>query len=151
MPSPTRGRDENEKGKGKRQKGTQKKEPKQNVLIDSKKAKGEPEASHESDKTSNENLGKAPHPDTTKGSKKESTESSEGGSVIIDRVHEPLQAALDAYSSCITPLTEIPKKLQEYPNPQEEKVRLVVHQQLIQETQTMLEGPLLRCEKEKHP
>ena len=40
-----------------------------------------------------------------------STESSEGGSVVIDKVHEHLQAALDAYNSRITPLTEIPKKL----------------------------------------
>lgn len=54
----------------------------------------------------------------------ESTEPSEGGSVVIDRVHEHLQDTLDAYNSRITPLTKIPKKLQEYPNPQEEKVRL---------------------------
>ena len=52
-----------------------------------------------------------------------------------------LQAALDAYNNQITPLTEIPKKLQEYPNPVEEKVRLAVFQQLIQETQSTLEGP----------
>ena len=56
-------------------------------------------------------------------------------------MHEHLQAALDAYNSRITPLTEIPKKLQEYPNPREEKVRLALHQQLIRDTQTMLEGP----------
>ncbi len=56
-------------------------------------------------------------------------------------MNEPLQAALDAHNSRITPLTEIPKKLQEYPNPREEKVKLVVHQQLIRDTQTMLEGP----------
>ena len=42
---------------------------------------------------------------------------SSGGSVIVDKVHEPLQAALDAYNDWITPLTEIPKELQEYPNP----------------------------------
>ena len=46
----------------------------------------------------------------------------------MDKVHEPLQAALDAYNSRVTPLTEIPKKLQEYPNPREEKVRLDLHQ-----------------------
>ena len=50
-------------------------------------------------------------------------------SVVIDKVHEHLQAALDAYNSWITPLTEIPKKLQEYPNPREEKVRLALHRQ----------------------
>ena len=72
-----------------------------------------------------------------------STEPSEGGSVVIDKVHviEHLQAALDAYNSRITSLTEIPKKLQQYPNPREEKVRLALHQQLIRDTQTMLEGP----------
>ena len=59
----------------------------------------------------------------------------------MDKIHEPLQAALDAYSSRITPLTEIPKKLQEYPNPREENVRLAEHQQLIRDTQTMFEGP----------
>ena len=61
--------------------------------------------------------------------------------IVIDKVHEHLQAALDAYNNRITSLTEIPKKLQEYPNPQEEKVSLALHQQLIRDTQTMLEGP----------
>ena len=70
-----------------------------------------------------------------------STETSEGGLVVIDKVHEHLQAALDAYNSRITSLIEIPKKLQEYPNPREEKVRLALHQQMIRDTQTMLEGP----------
>ena len=59
----------------------------------------------------------------------------------MDKIHEPLQAALDAYSSRVTPLTEIPKKLQEYPNPREENVRLAEHQQLIRDTQTTFEGP----------
>ena len=62
---------------------------------------------------------------------------------VIDKVHEHLQAALDAYNSQITSLIEIPKKLQEYPNPREEKVRLALHQQLIRDTQMMLEGPPL--------
>ena len=42
---------------------------------------------------------------------------------------------------------EIPKKLQEYPNPHEEKVNLAVHQQIIQDTQAILEGrpkPILK-------
>ena len=64
-----------------------------------------------------------------------------GGLIIVNKIHEPLQAALDAYNDRITPLTEIPKKLQEYPNPREEKVRLAIHQELIRDTQTMLEGP----------
>ena len=70
-----------------------------------------------------------------------SSSPSSGGSVIVDKVNETLQAALDAYNSRIPPLTEIPKKLQEYPNPREEKVRLAVHQNMIKDTQTMLEGP----------
>ena len=53
------------------------------------------------------------------------------GSMIVDRVNEPLQVALDTYNSCINPFMEIPKKLKEYPNPRKENVRLVVHQQLI--------------------
>ena len=62
---------------------------------------------------------------------RESSKPSSGGSVIVDRVNEPLKAALDAYNSRITPQTEIPKKLQEYPDPKEEKERLAAHQQLI--------------------
>ena len=57
----------------------------------------------------------------------ESSKPSLRGSMIVDKVKEPLQVALDAYNSCITPLIEISKKLQEYPNPREEKVRLVFH------------------------
>ena len=38
-------------------------------------------------------------------------------------------------------MIEIPKKLQEHPNPVEEKVRLAVFQQLIRDTQSTLEGP----------
>lgn len=44
-------------------------------------------------------------------------------------------------SSRVFPLIEIPKKLQEYPNAREGKVRLAIHHHLIQDTQTMLEGP----------
>ena len=62
---------------------------------------------------------------------KESMKPSFGGSIIVAKVNESLQAALDAYNSRVTPLTEIPRKLQEYPNPVEEKVRLAVYQQLI--------------------
>ena len=72
---------------------------------------------------------------------RESSKPSSGGSVIVDRVNEPLKAALDAYNSRITPQTEIPKKLQEYPNPRDEKERLAAHQQLIQDTQAQIEGP----------
>ena len=106
-----------------------------------KNKKRESEESSESGRRSNENLNKTAQPVENKEIVRGSTESSEGGSVVIDKVHEHLQAALDAYNSRITPLTEIPKKLQEYPNPREEKVRLALHQQLIRDMQTMLEGP----------
>ena len=36
---------------------------------------------------------------------------------------------------------ELPKKLQESPNPREEKINLVVDQQIIRETQSTFEGP----------
>ena len=57
-----------------------------------------------------------------------SSETSSGGSVIVDKVFEPLQAAMDAYNSRIAALKELPKKLQEYPNPREENINLAVHQ-----------------------
>ena len=59
----------------------------------------------------------------------------------MNRVHETLQAALHAFCNHVTPLIEIPKKLQEYPNVQGENVRLAVHQELIKNTQTIFEGP----------
>ena len=64
-----------------------------------------------------------------------------GGFVIVDKVNETLRAALDAYSQHITPLTKIPKKLQEYPNPRKERVRLAVHQEMVRDAQTMYGGP----------
>ena len=105
----------------------------------SKKAKGELQGLAKS----LEKLGEPIRVEKEKDEAKESTPSSSGELVIVDKVHEPLQEALDAYNSRVTPLTEIPRKLQEYPNPREEKVKLVVHQQLIGDTQTMLEGPTL--------
>lgn len=109
-----------------------------------KKSKGHTQESNESKEKPREKPGETSKQTQAKDEDKFSTKSSEGGSVIVDKVHEHLQAALDAYNSRITPLTKIPKKLQEYPNLREEKVRLVVHQQLIhRDTQTMLEGPPL--------
>ena len=61
--------------------------------------------------------------------------------MIVDKVNESLRGALNAYNARITPQTEIPKKLQEYPNPREEKERLIAHRQLIEDTQAQLEGP----------
>jgi len=48
--------------------------------------------------------------------------------VIVDKVFDPLQVALDSYNRRIAALKELPKKLQEYPNPKEEKINLDVHQ-----------------------
>ena len=83
------------------------------------------------------------HQPSIQANKENATSSSlsSGGSVIVDKVNEPLRAALDAYNSQIPPLTEIPKKLQEYLNLREEKVRLAIHQNMIQDTQIMFEGP----------
>ena len=75
------------------------------------------------------------------------SEVSLGASVLVEKVNEPFDAIRKAYESRIMAMTEIPKKLQEYPNPREEKVHLAVHQQKIRETQAMLEGmpqPILR-------
>ena len=66
---------------------------------------------------------------------------SSSGSLLVDKVYEPLQAALPAHKSRIENLTELPKNLQEYPNPPEEKVSLAMHQHAIRDTQGMLEGP----------
>ena len=54
-------------------------------------------------------------------------ETSSGGSALVKKVNESLEAIKRAYESRITALTEIPPKLKEYPNPREEKVNLVVH------------------------
>ncbi len=55
------------------------------------------------------------------------SEKDSAGSVLIEKVNEPLDADLKAYNSRIATLTELPKKLQEYPNPREEKINLAVH------------------------
>ena len=86
----------------------------------SKKAKGEPQGSPKSLELPGEKQTEPIEVEKEREEAKESTQPSSGGSVIIvDKVHEPLQAALDAYNSCVTHFTEIPKKLQEYPNPRE--------------------------------
>lgn len=45
-----------------------------------------------------------------------------------------------AHENCYAAQVEIPKKLQEYPNPREENVNLAIHQQIIRDTQAILEG-----------
>ena len=65
---------------------------------------------------------------------------SSGGSVIVDKIYEPLQAAIQAYNDRIFELTEIPKKLHEYPNARAKMIALATNSQLIRDMQTMLEG-----------
>ena len=74
-------------------------------------------------------------------------EVSSGGLVLVEKVNEHLDAIRMAHESRLAAQMEIPKKLQEYPNPLEEKVNLAVHMQMIRETQAILEGrpkPLTR-------
>ena len=113
------------------QKGQKRRRKRRTRSRSSKKSKGEtPETKKSADKP-NENIGvtsepkqpnkahKEPTEPKPSNEDKESTKPSSGGSVIVDKVNESLQTALDAYNSRVTPLTEIPKKLQEYPNPVE--------------------------------
>ena len=71
------------------------------------------------------------------------SEVSSGGSVLVDKINESLDATIEAHKGHIAALEDLPKKLQEYPNPREEKINLAVHRQLIREAQTVLEGPPL--------
>lgn len=48
----------------------------------------------------------------------------------------------------MTTITELPKKLHEYPNPTKEKINLSIHQILIRHTQAVLEGPPHACKWE---
>lgn len=63
------------------------------------------------------------------------------GSVIEDKVNETLESFLKAFEARVTKETPLPPKLQEYPNPIQEKINLVRNQALICDTQTMFEGP----------
>ena len=78
-----------------------------------------------------------------------SSQPSSGGSVIVEKLYEPLDAARKAFESRIKETMILPKKLQEYPNPIEEKERLASYQRLVQDTQTKWEGPPTKMEKVK--
>ena len=71
-----------------------------------------------------------------------SSSSHKGGSVLIDKVNEPIEAALRAYGDRLAAQEGLPEKLKQYPNPREEKVRMMAGRHLIAETQTIMEGPL---------
>ena len=79
------------------------------------------------------------------------SKTSSGGSVLVEKVNESLEAIKRAYENRITALTKIPPKLKEYPNPREEKVNLAIHQQKIRETQALLEGPPKPIERGPRP
>ena len=54
-----------------------------------------------------------------------------------------MQATIQAYNDQISKSTEIPKKLQDYPNARAKQVALATNSQHIRDTQEMLEGPPL--------
>ena len=60
----------------------------------------------------------------------------------MEKVNENLEALLKAFDARIKPDTVLPKELQEYPNPIEEKKKLVEYSQLINDTQTQWEANL---------
>ena len=62
--------------------------------------------------------------------------------VLIDKKYEPIEAAIQAFESRLSALVDLPDKLKQHPNAREEKIMLAVNQQLICDTQTMIEGPL---------
>ena len=70
------------------------------------------------------------------------SKTSSGGSVLMEKVNENLEALLKAFDARIKPDTVLPKELKEYPNPMEEKRRLADHSQLIRDTQTQWEGDI---------
>ena len=71
----------------------------------------------------------------------EISKTSSGGSVLMEKVNENLEALLKAFDARITSNMILPPTLQEYPNPIQEKHRLVEHMKLIKEIQTKWEAP----------
>ena len=71
-----------------------------------------------------------------------SSSSHKGGSVLLEKNNEPIEAALRAYDSRLAAQLDLPEKLRLYPNAREEKARMFAGRPLIRETQTMMEGPL---------
>ena len=51
-----------------------------------------------------------------------SSSSHQGGSVLIDKVNEPIEVALRAYEDRLAAQIVLPEKLRQYPNPREEKI-----------------------------
>ena len=61
------------------------------------------------------------------GNKDKNLEVSKGGFVLVERVNEHLDAIRMAHENCYVAQLEILTKLQEYPNPHEEKVNLAIN------------------------
>lgn len=71
-----------------------------------------------------------------------SSSSHKGGSVLTDKINEPIEAALRAYGDRLAAQEGLLDKLKLYPNYREEKAQMMAGRNLIAETQTMMEGPL---------
>lgn len=60
----------------------------------------------------------------------------------MDKINEPIDAALRAYGDRLAAQEGLPEKLTLYLNPREEKTKMMAGRNLIAETQTIMEGPL---------
>lgn len=63
----------------------------------------------------------------------------EGGTVLVEKVYEPLQAILDACEARLRPNQTNKDRLRTYPDPKIKKHRLNVLQKMIQVTQSLLD------------
>ena len=72
---------------------------------------------------------KEPEPEKTAKARTSSSSSHEGGSVLIDKKYEPLEAAVRAYESRIEAQLDLPEKLKQHPNAGEEKTQLEANRQ----------------------
>ena len=61
------------------------------------------------------------------------------GSVLAEKVFEPLQAILDAYEARLRPNQTNKEILRAYPDPEIKKQRLHIFQKMIQVTQSLLD------------
>ena len=61
-----------------------------------------------------------------------------GGSILADKVFEPLQAMLDAYEARIKPNQTQEERIRAYPKPKLEIKRLEIYRKMIEEAQAQL-------------
>lgn len=85
------------------------------------------------------------HKETLERARKEKqdelSKTSSGGSILMEKVNENLEALLKDFEGHIKLDTSLPNNLQEYPNPIQEKECLDENLRLIQETQTAVKMP----------